>query len=341
MSAILAADVVGYSRLMGADEEGTLAALTAHRSEHIGPCIASHNGRIVKTTGDGLLAEFESVVDAVRCAVAFQDGMKRRNAGATEPRIEFRIGVNLGDIIVQEDDVFGDGVNIAARLEGECDPGGVYISGTAFDHVEGKLPESFEFLGERALKNIARTVRIYRARPAGADDAASETVPAAAPGQATPDRPSIAVLAFDNMSGDPEQAYFAEGIAEDIITDLSKVSGLFVIARNSSFAYRGRALDLRRVCEELNVRYILEGSVRRSGNRVRINAQMIDGATGGHVWAERYDREIADMFAVQDEVTGEIVGALQVALTAEERMRRRARPTKVDPEAYDLLFRAR
>lgn len=346
LAAILAADVVGYSRLMGDDDESTLNALTAHTVEHIEPCVSNHRGRIFKTTGDGLLAEFASVVDAVACAIAFQEGMKDRNAGSqASPRIEFRIGINLGDIIVQNDDVFGDGVNIAARLEGLCEPGQVYVSGTVYDHADGKIPAAFANLGEHTVKNISKPVRVYRVGPPAA--ATTETPPAPDTGAATPgrvqsnhDKPSVAVLAFDNMSGDPEQAYFADGISEDIITDLSKVSGLFVIGRNSSFAYRGKSQDLRQICSELNVRYIVEGSVRKAGNRVRINAQMIDGATGGHVWAERYDRELADIFAVQDEVTREIVGALEVALTDGEQSRRLGR-RRVDPEAYDLFIQGR
>ena len=349
LAAILAADVVGYSRLMGENEEGTLRALTAHTAEHVEPSVARHGGRIVKTTGDGLLAEFASVVDAVSCALDFQAGMRERNAGETggaggDRAIEFRIGVNLGDIIIQDGDVFGDGVNIAARLEGLCDPGGIFVSGTVYDHVDGKLSVSFEDLGEKSLKNIVRPVRVYRALgdTAQAAPAAEFRAAPAAEFQAAalPDKPSVAVLAFENMSGDPEQTYFAEGIAEDIITDLSKISGLFVIARNSSFAYQGKSVDLREVCRELNVRYILEGSVRRAGARVRINAQLIEGATGGHIWAERYDREIADIFAVQDEVSGEIVGALRVALTPDEKSSR-AQRRKVDPEAYDLLVQGR
>jgi len=347
LAAILAADILGFSRLMGEDEAGTLSALTACMSDLIVPCVAAHNGRIFKTTGDGLFAEFSSVVDAVLCAVAFQDGVRARNAGTSRsPRLEYRIGVNLGDIIPQGEDVFGDGVNIAARLEGICVPGQIFVSGTVFDNVSGKVPVDFEYLGKRAMKNIAHPVRVYRAKYGGAEISGESGESRRAnsseysEARSIADKPSIAVLAFDNMSEDPEQQYFAEGISEDIITDLSKVSGLFVISRNSSFAYRGRALDLRKVCEELNVRYILEGSVRRSGNRARINAQMIDGSNGGHVWADRYDREIEDIFAVQDEVTREIVDALKVALTVGEQSRRVER-RKVDPEAYDLLIRGR
>ena len=347
LAAILAADIVGFSRLMGEDEAGTLFALTSYNNDLIIPCVAAHNGRVFKTTGDGLIAEFASVVDAVLCAIAFQDGVRSRNdEPAQSPKLEYRIGVNLGDVIRQGDDVFGDGVNISARLEGICTPGQVFLSGTVYDHVTGKVPVDFEYIGEREMKNIARPVRVYRTgsdlsktargttdSPAGKEDVSvlSATVS---------DKPSIAVLAFDNMSDDPEQQYFAEGISEDIITDLSKVSGLFVIARNSSFAYRGQALDLRKVCEDLNVRYILEGSVRRSGKRARINAQMIDGSNGGHVWAERYDRDLEDIFSVQDEVTREIVSALKVVFTVGEQSRRIER-RKVDPEAYDLLIRGR
>jgi len=334
LAAILAADVVGYSRLIRADEEGTLERFRALRGELIDPKIAGHQGRIVKQMGDGLLAEFASVVDAVRAAAEVQQALAVRNAGvAGDARIEFRIGINLGDVVIDGDDIHGDGVNVAARLEGLAEPGGICVSGAVYEQVRDRLDLPFQDFGEQAVKNIDRPVRAWRWAAAAA--------PAeAAPAPPLPDRPSIAVLPFDNMSGDPEQEYFADGITEDIITDLSKVSGLFVIARNSSFAYKGKSPDLRRVCRELGVRNVLEGSVRKAGNRVRINAQMIDGATGGHLWAERYDRDLEDIFAVQDEVTREIVEALKVALTAGEEARREGR-RKVDPEAYDCLARAR
>jgi adenylate cyclase len=335
LAAILIADVAGYSRLMGEDEEGTLAALTAHRTELFEPCIAAHRGRVVKTTGDGVLVEFASVVDAMRCAVSFQEGMRRRNAGTTEDkRIEFRVGVNLGDVIVQHDDVYGDGVNVAARLQAEAKPGGICISHDAYRQVQGKIDLTFEDLGELTLKNIVERVRAFT-WPAENLAFSNTAVP-----RPVFEKPSIAVLPFDNMSNDPEQSYFADGIAEDVITDLSKVSGLTVIARNSSFGYRGQSPDIRQVSRELGVRYVLEGSVRKGGQRVRINAQLIDGLSGGHVWADRFDRNLENIFEVQDDVTREIVRALQVALTPDEAARRSDR-RKVDPEAYDLYLQAR
>ena len=288
LAAILAADVAGYSRLMGADEEGTLARLTAHRRELFDPAIARHRGRIVKTTGDGLLAEFASVVDAVRCAAEVQAGMAERNAGTpASARIEFRIGINVGDIVEQDGDIFGDGVNIAARLEGIAEPGGICVSARVQEDAAGKTGLSFEDIGEQALKNIARPdprlPRAARRRRRHAPAAAGAASP-------LPDKPSIAVLPFQNMSGDPEQEYFADGLAEDIITALSKLRGFFVIARNSTFAYKGKAPDIRQVARELGVRYVLEGSVRKAGDRLRVTGQLIDAATGAHVWAERYDR---------------------------------------------------
>ncbi|NNE86320.1 MAG: adenylate/guanylate cyclase domain-containing protein [Alphaproteobacteria bacterium] len=334
LAAILAADMVGYSRLMGADEEGTIARQREHRAALIDPEIAGHGGRIVKTMGDGLLVEFASVVDALKCAVAVQAGMHAREGETPEERrIQFRIGINLGDIVIDGDDILGDGVNVAARLEGLAEPGGICISDVVHQSVVGKLDLNFSDMGAQQVKNIDRPVRVFQVLLSGTDEAEVEA-------PALPDKPSIAVLPFNNMSGDPEQEYFADGIAEDVIADLSKVSGLFVIARNSSFAYRGESFDLREVCRDLGVRYVLEGSVRRAGNRVRINAQLIEGGTGGHIWAERFDRDLEDIFAVQDEVTREIVDALQVALTDGEQTRR-TRRRKVDPEAYDLLVRGR
>ncbi len=330
LAAILAADVVGSSRLIRADEEGTLDRFKALRQGLLDPKIAGYQGRIFKQMGDGLLAEFASVVDAVRAAVAIQQANAERDT-----EIQLRAGINLGDIVVDGDDIHGDGVNVAARMEGLADPGGICISGAVYEQVRDRVEMPFQDLGEQKVKNIDRPVRVWRWAGAAAPPAATE--PESPP---LPDRPSIAVLPFDNMSGDPEQEYFADGITEDIITDLSKVSGLFVIARNSSFAYKGRNPDLRQVCRKLGVRYLLEGSVRKAGNRVRINAQMIDGATGGHLWAERYDRDLEDIFAVQDDVTRNIVEALKVALTAGEEARREGR-RKVDPEAYDCLARAR
>ncbi len=336
LAAILAADVAGYARLMRADEEGTLARLKALRAEVIDRRLDEHGGRIVKLMGDGMLVEFASVVDAVRAALEMQRALAEGDQGVPQAsRIAFRVGINLGDVIIDGDDIHGDGINVAARLEGLAEPGGVCLSGGVYDQIRDRLDEAFEDLGEREVKNIDRPVRVWR-WVAGA--AAPTSTPAPAP--APPEKPSIAVLPFDNMSGDPEQGYFADGITEDIITDLSKVSGLFVIARNSSFAYKGKQVDVREVCNALGVRYVLEGSVRKAGNRVRITAQMIDGLSGGHLWAERYDRDLADIFAVQDEVTREIVGALRVALTAGEESHRERR-RKVDPEAYDLLVRGR
>ena len=338
LAAILAADVVGYSRLIRADEEGTLARLKTLRDELIDPAISQNGGRIVKLMGDGILVEFASVVDAVRAAAEIQRDLAGRNARmATAQRIDFRVGINLGDVVIDGDDIQGDGVNLAARLEGLAAPGGICVSAGVYDQIRDRMDLPFEDLGERALKNIDRPVRVWQWTLDGAAPARSVAGSDYPP---LPDRPSIAVLPFDNMSGDPEQGYFADGITEDIITDLSKISGLFVIARNSSFAYRGRSPDVRRVCRELGVRYVLEGSVRKAGGRVRINAQMIDGATGGHLWAERYDGDLADIFAVQDKVTGEIVDALKVELSAGERSRRVDRG-RVDPEAYDCLARAR
>jgi adenylate cyclase len=341
LAAILAADVVGYSRLMGEDEGGTLARLKAHRRELIDPAIAARGGRMVKLMGDGALVEFASVVDAVQCAVEIQRAMILRNAEVPDARrIAFRIGINLGDVIVEGDDIYGDGVNVAARLEGLAVPGGICVSAKVHDEVLGKLELGFEDQGERPVKNIARPVRVYRVLlEAGAPRERPAASAASAP-LALPDQPSIVVLAFQNMSADPEQEYFADGIAEDIITDLSKISSLFVIARNSAFTYKGQAVNLQEVSRELGVRYALEGSVRKAGNRVRITAQLIDGTTGGHVWAERYDRELTDIFEVQDEVTGEIVAALKVHLTPDERRLVDRRGTS-SIEAYDSLLRGR
>jgi adenylate cyclase len=299
---------------MEADEAGTLAALRAHRKELIDPKIAEHGGRTVKLMGDGALVEFASVVDAVECAVAIQRTIAELNAGIPEDRrIVFRIGINVGDIIIEGEDIYGDGVNVAARLEGIAESGGIAISEDAWRQVQGKVASDFIDLGPQSLKNIARPVRVYRVE-LGAGSVTQPTAPALA----LPDKPSIAVLAFQNMSGDPEQEYFADGITEDVITDLSKVSGLLVIARNSSFAYKGKTVDIRVVARELGVRSVLEGSIRRAGNRVRITAQLIDAETGGHLWADRFDRELSDVFAVQDEVTRRIVDALKIKLSPSE-----------------------
>ncbi len=323
LAAILAADVAGYSRLMGADEEGTLARLKALRAELIDPSIAGYNGRIVKTTGDGLLVEFASVVDAMRCATAWQTAMADRPQPA-ETRIDFRIGVNLGDVIIDGDDIFGDGVNIAARLEAMAEPGGICIARTVLTQTRGKLDIPVEDLGEQALKNIAQPVHVFRVLA----ERKQMPEPAALP---LPEKPSIAVLPFQNMSGDPEQEYFADGIAEDVITLLSKSRGLFVIARNSTFTYKGRAIDVKAVGRELGVRYVLEGSVRKAANRVRVTAQLIEAATGGHLWAERYDRDLSDIFAVQDEITASVSAAILPTMERSERERAARKP----PDSLD------
>jgi len=336
LAAIFAADVAGYSRLIGADEEGTLARLKAHRRELIDPTIAEHQGRIVKTTGDGVLAEFASPVKAVRCAIDVQYGMAERNAGVPEgQRIEFRIGINLGDVVVEDDgDLYGDGVNVAARLENIAEPGAVYISRTVRDFVDGTPELVLEDLGERELKNIARLVQVFRIAPPQAVGAAQAGPPA------VPHKPSIAVLPFTNMSGDAEQEYFSDGISEDLITDLSKISGLFIIARNSTFAYKGRSVKVQEIGRDLGVRFVLEGSIRKAGNRVRITAQLIDAGSGGHLWAERFDRELTDIFATQDEVVEKIVAALAVNLTQGEAQRLRRRGT-ASVEAYETWLRGR
>jgi adenylate cyclase len=342
LAAILAADIAGYSRLMGADEEGTLERLMALRRELLDPKIAEHRGRIVKTTGDGLLVEFASVVDAVRCAVEVQQAMAERSSGVeADNRIELRIGINLGDVIVEGDDLYGDGVNIAARIEALADPGGMFVSNTVYDHVRDRLPFVFEDLGEQQVKNIARPVRVYRVRPegphpnppplAGEGSALGARLGATEPPLPLPDKPSIAVLPFANMSGDPEQEYFAGGIGEDVITLLSKSRGLFVIARNSTFTYKGQAVDVKQVGRELGVRYVLEGSVRKVGNRVRVAVQLIEVATGGHLWAERYDRDLTDIFAVQDEITMSVSTAILPTVERNERERAARKP----PDSLD------
>src|SRR6516162_7349863 len=322
LAAILAADVAGYSRLIGADESGTLERLRALRRELLDPKIAEHRGRLVKTTGDGLLVEFASVVDALRCAVEVQREMTGRNAGVLhDSRIEFRIGINMGDIVVEDGDIFGDGVNVAARLEALAEPGSICVSARVQEDAAGKLDLVFEDLGEQQLKNIARSVRAYRvvteARPA---------MPQITAGPPLPDKPSIAVLPFTNMSADPEQEFLADGIAEDVITALSRYPSLFVIARNSSFTYKGRAVDVKQIGRELGVRYVLEGSLRKSGNRIRVTAQCVEAETGKHVWAERYDRELADIFAVQDEITEAATIAIAPAIADAERQRAMRRP---------------
>jgi TolB-like protein len=336
LAAILSADVAGYSRLMGADEEGTLERLKALRRELLDPKIAEHKGRIVKTTGDGLLVEFASVVDAVRCAVAVQQAMPERNTGiAADNRIELRIGINLGDVIVEGDDLYGDGVNIAARIEALADAGGVFVSSTVHDQVRDRLPFVFEDLGEQQVKNIARPVRVYRVRETTA--AKNPSAPPT-PVLPLPDKPSIAVLPFANLSGDPEQEYFADGMVEEIITALSRIRWLFVIARNSSFTYKGQAVDVKQVGRELGVRYVLEGSVRKAGGRVRITGQLIDAATGTHLWADRFDGSLEDIFELQDKVASSVAGVIEPALQAAETARSAGRPTD-DLTAYDLYLR--
>jgi adenylate cyclase len=332
LAAILAADVVGYSRLMGADEEGTLAAVKDLRRELADPKIDEHHGRIAKTTGDGLLVEFASVVDAVRCAVAVQRGMaERTTAVPADRRIEFRIGINLGDIIIDDSDIFGDGVNIAARLEALAEPGGICVSRVVRDQVRDKLDLAFEDRGEQQVKNIARPVHVYRIPIA-------EKAPAKAP-LPLPDKPSIAVLPFANMSGDPEQEYFVDGMVEEIITALSRIRWLFVIARNSTFTYKGRPIDVKEVGRELGVRYVLEGSVRKAGTQVRITGQLIDALTGTHLRADRFDGSLEDIFELQDRVAVSIAGVIEPALQAAEMRRSATRPT-TDLSAYDLYLRA-
>jgi len=384
LTTILAADVVGYGRLMGADEAGTLSALKTVRRDIVKPKELQYHGRTVKLMGDGALMEFASVVDAVTFAVEVQSAMARRNAEAADDRqIVYRMGINIGDIIVEGDDIYGDGVNVAARLEALCEPGGVCLSRNVYNQVKGKLDLTFEHLGEKEVKNIAEPVSVYRV---ALDDKAAalvtEVMPeAAAPKRRSwtipivlvavsilvgggalwwrpwtpreepadiddmafplPDKPSVAVLPFANLSDDPSQDYFADGMTEDLITDLSKISDLFVIARNSSFAYKGREVKVRQVAEELGVRYVLEGSVRRVGDQVRINTQLVDATTGGHVWAERYDGKLEHIFAVQDAIMAKVVEALELHLTDRERARRDEGPQTDSLEAYDLVLRAR
>jgi TolB-like protein/class 3 adenylate cyclase/Flp pilus assembly protein TadD len=338
LAAILSADVVGYSRLMGIDEARTLARLNALRRELIDPAIAAHSGRIVKLMGDGALVEFASAVDAVACAIEIQKQLRDHDAASTEgDPIRFRIGINVGDIIIEGDDILGDGVNIAARIEGIAEPGGISISEDAWRQVQGKVAANFVDAGEQSLKNIARPVRVYRLDLVQKTASASQ---APRPTLGLPDKPSIAVLAFNNMSGDPEQEYFSDGISEDIITDLSKLSEIHVIARNSTFTYKGKPVDVKQVGRDLGVHYVLEGSVRKAGNRVRVTGQLIDVASGAHIWAERFDRDLTDIFAVQDELTREIISALKVKLTPEKKDRL-ARKNTIDQEAYDLFLRGR
>jgi len=336
LAGILAADVAGYSRLMGEDEEGTHERLKRHLGELVNPKITEHRGRVVKNTGDGFLAEFPSVVDAVRCAVEIQRGMPDREPEVPEERrIRFRVGVNLGDVIVEEHDIFGNGVNVAARLETLAEPGGICVSGVVRDQVRDRLDYAFEDLGERQVKNIARPVRVYGVRP---EPPRALTVAGAVaiPQTAAAPRLSIVVLPFTNLSDDREQQYFADGITEDLTTDLSRIADLLVISRNTAFTYQGKRVDTRRIGRELGVRYVLEGSVRRSGNRVRVNAQLIDAEIDAHLWTERFDRDTADLFSLQDEITSRIANALGMELVAAEA----ARPTE-HPDALDYILRGR
>jgi adenylate cyclase len=325
LAAILAADVAGYSRLTGLDEEGTLKRVRKLRRELINPTVSLHRGRIVKTTGDGLLIEFSSVVNAVRCALDVQRGMDGRNVDVpAELRIEFRVGINLGDVVLEGEDLLGDGVNVAARLEGISEPGGICISAAAYQQVQDKVSAEFIDGGEQQLKNITRPVRVYRARLAGSAQLNKPALP-------LPDRPSIAVLPFQNMSSDPDQEFIADGIAEEITTALSRYPSLFVIARNSCFTYKGRAVDVKQVGRELGVRYVLEGSLRRAGNRIRVTAQLVESEAGKHLWAERHDRDLADIFAVQDEITEAVTTAIAPAIAHAEQQRAMRRP----PENLD------
>jgi adenylate cyclase len=339
VAAILAADVAGYSRLIEADEEGTLDRLKALRAEVIDPGIAGHRGRIVKTTGDGLLVEFSSVVDAVRCATELQSAMAENTAPLSpERRFEFRIGIHQGDIVVEDGDIFGDGVNIAARLEGLAEPGGICVSARVQEDAVGRLDLAFEGIGEQSLKNIARPVRVFRVRsplpnpPQLAGEGRVGVLP-------LPDKPSIAVLPFANTSGDPEQEYFVDGMVEEIITALSRIRWLFVIARNSSFTYKGQAIDVKRVGHELGVRYVLEGSVRKASNRVRITGQLIEAQSGAHLWADRFDGSLEDIFDLQDRVAVSVAGVIEPALQAAETFRSVGRRTD-DLTAYNLYLRA-
>ncbi|QIG50152.1 tetratricopeptide repeat protein [Nordella sp. HKS 07] len=340
LAAILAADVVGYSRLMGANEVGTLEALKAHRSELLDRKIADYQGRIAKLTGDGMLVEFPSVVNAVECALEIQREMRIRNSDVPQDRrIEFRIGINLSDIIIEDNDLYGEGVNIAARIEAIARPGGISVSAVVRENVGNRLELTFEDTGEHVLKNIERPVRVFDVYP-GSPLPGSAAVTPASVKPAVTDRPSIAVLPFANVSGDPEQEYFSDGITDDIITDLSQISGLFVVSRNSSFLYKGKAVNMQQAATELGVKFLLEGSVCKAGQRVRITSQLIDGASGGHLWAARYDRDLTDIFAVQDEITHMIVDQLKIRLLVEERTAIARTPT-ANVHAYTDYLRGR
>ncbi len=339
LAAILVADVVGYSRLMAADEAGTLAALKRHREAVFDPAVAAHNGRVVKLIGDGTIVEFASVIDAVNCALSVQrPGTPAPDQRAAPPAIVLRIGINLGDVIMEGDDIYGDGVNIAARLEPLAEPGGICISSIVNESIGNRIDVRFQDGGDMTVKNIDRPIRIWRWHPSTITVPSPSIAPSAKPNGAGQ---SIAVLPFTNMSGDPEQEYFSDGISEDIITDLSKIAGLTVIARNSSFTYKGRSVDVREIGRELGVRSVLEGSIRRAGQRVRITAQLIDATSGSHLWAERYDRDLTDIFAVQDEVTQQIVGALKVTLSPAEKARLVEKEEPSNIAAYDCVLRGR
>jgi TolB-like protein/class 3 adenylate cyclase len=337
LTAILAADVAGYSRLMGGDEEGTLARLKARRAELISPKIAERRGRIVKTAGDGILVEFPSVVDALRCAIEIQRAMAERNAEVPEgSRIEFRVGINLGDIIIDGDDIHGDGVNIAARLESIAAPGGICISESSYHQVRDKLPVHFEDMGEQQLKNIVRAVRVYAVNVGAVSSGTAP--PAATSEKSVPPRLSIVVLPFANLGGDTEQEYFVDGVTGSLTTDLSRMSGMLVIGRNTAFTYKGKHVDLKQIGQELDVRYVLEGSVQRGANRIRVNAQLVDAATGTHLWADRFDKPLADLFDMQDEIVARIARQLGTQLiTAEARRAERA----PNPDSLDLYFQGR
>jgi adenylate cyclase len=341
LAAVLAADVVGYSRLMGRDEAGTLARLKEHRAQRLEPALARNGGRLVKLTGDGVLAEFPSAVDALRAAIEIQQAVEEANAALTEEqRIVFRVGLHLGDLIVDGDDLYGDGVNIAARLEGEASPGGIVVSGALHEAASGKLQAQFVDLGRLALKNIDRQVQAYRIEWNQRAQQGQSTAASGATGPLPlPDKPSIAVLPFQNMSGDPEQEYFADGVTEDITTALSHIPSLFVIARNSSFAYKGKAVDIRRIGRELGVRYVLEGSVRKAGQRLRITGQLVEAETGSHLWADKFDSVLEDVFDLQDRVTMAVAGVIEPSVTQAEIRRANRKPTD-NLQAYDWLLRA-
>jgi len=333
LSAILAADVVGYSRMMGADEAGTLDALKAMRAEVVDPKVAAHQGRVVKLTGDGILGEFPSVVNAVACAAAIQMEMRDRNSDTPrQRRFQFRIGVDLGDVSVEGDDIYGDGVNVAVRLQSVAKPGGIVISQPVRDQIANRLDIPFEDYGEKKMKNIERPVRVYGVSLSGSGSQASR--------EREETKPSIAVLPFTNMSGDPEQEYFSDGITEDIITDLSKISALFVVARNTAFTFKGRPINLQETGRELGVDFLLEGSVRKAGSRVRVSSQLVNSEDGGHLWAERFDRDLTDIFSIQDEITHAIVEQLKVKLLPKEKKSiGQARTDNV--EAYTYYLRGR